>query len=200
MALIPTTTGLNLFRDVLTGAQANGQAYYLALGSGGATLNVNLSNGTAYTSLTVTALPAALPSGQSLTLTTVSGSNSQVITLSAPAVQGATSISVTSFTANFAYPIGAGLVNTPAATDTQLQHEFFRKAVTSFSNGGAAGEALINCYVAASDAVTQIFEFGWFAGSTATGTANSGVLLARGVYAHNKTNLESIQMQLDNTF
>lgn len=200
MALVLTNAGMNLYRDVMTGNATSGQVFYLALGSGGATLNAALTNGTAYTSLTTTALPAGLSSGQSITLTTISGSNSQVVTLSANASAGATTISVTSFTANFSYPIGAGLVNTPAATDTQLQSEFFRKAITSVGNGASTGEALVNLYLAPGDANSQIFEVGWFAGSSASASANTGVLVARGVYAHNHLGTESIQFTLDATF
>lgn len=200
MALTLTNNGLNLYRDVMTGAQSNGQVYYLALGNGGATLNAALTNGNVYTSLTTTALPAALTSGQSITLVSVTGAASQVVTLSANASLGATSISVTSFTANFSYAVGDGLVNTPALTDTQLQGEFFRKAVTSVANGGSAGEALITVYLAPSDANNQIFEIGWFAGASATASANTGVLLARGIYVHTHTGLESIQFTLTATF
>lgn len=195
--LVLTNAGQDLYRDLQTGAATDGRVYYLALGNGGATLSAALTNGSPYTSLTVTALPAALSSGQSVTL--ASGNNTQVVTLSANAGIGATSISVTSFNANFAYPVGTGLVNTPAATDTQLQNEIFRKAVTSVANGGATGEALITVYLAPGDENAQLQEVGWFAGAGATGSPNTGVLLARGVYSHNHTGLESIQFTLDST-
>ncbi|MGZ3677042.1 MAG: hypothetical protein ACXWQR_00560 [Ktedonobacterales bacterium] len=198
MALTLTNAGLNLMRDVLTGAATSGKVFYLALGNGGATLNAALTNGSAYTTLTTTALPAALTSGQSITL--ASGNNTQAVTLSANASLGATSISVTSFTANFSYPVGTGLVNTPSVNDTQLQHEYFRKAVTSVANGGANGEALVTVYLAPGDSNAQIQEVGWFAGATATSSANTGTLLARGVYSHNHTGLESITFTLDATF
>lgn len=88
----------------------------------------------------------------------------------------------------------------PAATDTQLGAEVFRKAITSVDTTGTAGEALINGYLAPQDSVgTVIAEWGIFAGSGATGTANSGVLVARGLYAHTHTNSESIQFQADST-
>ena len=79
-----------------------------------------LVSGNAYTSLTVSALPSPLLSGQSVQLSYLG--NTQIVVLSAGAAAGATSISVTSFTANYAYPAGtvlglvvqAGIVETGA--------------------------------------------------------------------------------------
>lgn len=89
----------------------------------------------------------------------------------------------------------------PAAGDHTLGAETFRKAVTSFTNGASNGEVLINMYLAPGDAVgNNIQEVGFFGGSGATNSANTGVLLAHGLYAHNpKTAVESIQFQLDFT-
>src|SRR5216117_2324885 len=82
--------------------------------------------------------------------------------------------------------------------NTQLGAEVFRKAVTSYTNG-TDGEILINMYLAPSDLVgTTIAEIGFFGGN-ATKTANSGTLLARGLYSHTHINTESIQFQLDYT-
>ena len=88
----------------------------------------------------------------------------------------------------------------PAATDTQLVTEVFRKALTSSANGGAAGEGIFTLYLSPQDVVgTAIAEVGWFAGSSASGTANSGVLIARGLYSHTKTSSESINIAFDIT-
>jgi len=89
----------------------------------------------------------------------------------------------------------------PQVTDHTLGNETFRKAVTSYTNGASHGEILINMYLAPGDAVgNNIQEIGFFGGSTATSAANTGVLIAHGLYTHNpKTNLESIQFQLDFT-
>lgn len=88
----------------------------------------------------------------------------------------------------------------PAISDTQLGAEVFRKAVTSFTTSGNTA-TITNVYVAPGDAVgVGIQELGWFAGPDATTTANSGVLLARVLYAHNKTNVESIQFQRTDSF
>lgn len=98
------------------------------------------------------------------------------------------------------FALGSGTA-TPSAGDHALGSETFRKAVTSFVNGGAVGEILINVYVAPGDAVGfDVEEVGVFGGNAATSATNSGVLIARGLYSHNpKTNLESIQLQLDLT-
>lgn len=88
----------------------------------------------------------------------------------------------------------------PTAADTKLVAEVFRKAVTSYTNG-STGEVFINMYLGPLDAVgDDIEEVGFFGGTSATATANTGVLLARGLWHHNsKTNLESITFQLDFT-
>lgn len=70
------------------------------------TLTSGLTLGSNYTSLTVSALAAAVNTGDQIEL--ISGvfglTNTQVATASAPAAASATSISVNSFTANFSYP------------------------------------------------------------------------------------------------
>lgn len=82
----------------------------------------------------------------------------------------------------------------PSAANTQLGAESFRKLVTSTS-AISAGVGLLSLYLAPGDAVSVgIQEVGWFAGAGATGTANSGVLIARGLYAHTKLASESIQI------
>src|SRR5258708_106241 len=71
------------------------------------------------------------------------------------------------------FAIGSG-TTAPTIADTKLQTETFRKKVTSFTNGGSAGEILINVYVASGDAVNaDIEEIGVFGGSSATNTPNS---------------------------
>jgi len=82
----------------------------------------------------------------------------------------------------------------PAAGDTQLGAEVFRKALTS-SSSPATGQGMFTLYLAPGDAVSVgIQEVGWFAGAGASGTANSGVLIAHGLYAHTKLASESIQV------
>lgn len=82
----------------------------------------------------------------------------------------------------------------PTAADTQLGAEVFRKALTSTS-APSTGTGTFTLYLAPGDAVSVgINEVGWFAGSGASGTANSGVMIARGLYAHTKLASESIQV------
>ena len=69
-------------------------------------LTTALTSGNNYTSLAVNALPGAVVSGELVTL--ASGTNTQVVTASATAAAGSTSISVNSFNANFSYPNGSG--------------------------------------------------------------------------------------------
>lgn len=83
----------------------------------------------------------------------------------------------------------------PAVTDTQLGAEVFRKTLTSNANGASAGQGVFTLYLSPQDiAGTVIAEVGWFAGSSANATANSGVLVARALYSHTKTNQESINV------
>ena len=89
----------------------------------------------------------------------------------------------------------------PTTGDTKLGAEVFRKKVATYSTTGTTGEVLVWLYVAPGDAVgVNIQEVGFFGGSGATNAANSGVMVARGLYSHTKTNLESITFPLDATF
>lgn len=94
--------------------------------------------------------------------------------------------------------VALGTDNTaPSSANTMLGAEVFRKSVTSYTLG-ATGEVLINMYLAPTDSVgTGIQEVGFFGGGTATSAANSGVLLARGLYSHPHVSTESIIFQLD---
>ena len=79
--------------------------YAVVIGNGlNTTLTTALVNGTNYTTLAVKALPVALISGQKLALNE-NNNPTQTVTLSASAAKGATSVTVTSFTANDNYPI-----------------------------------------------------------------------------------------------
>lgn len=93
--------------------------------------------------------------------------------------------------------IGSG-TNAPSSGDTQLQTETFRKAVTTYSNGGD-GELFVSLFLGPSDAVGyDIEEVGAYAGNAATTTPNSGVLIARGLWSHpSKSGSESITLTLD---
>ena len=89
--------------------------------------------------------------------------------------------------------VALGSTPTVAANDqVQLTSEQFRKLVTSQANTATAGELETILFVAdieANDFVTE--EIGWFAGTTATATVNTGIMIARVLYSRQKTNLES---------
>ncbi len=98
--------------------------------------------------------------------------------------------------------VAVGTSNTtPTAADTKLGNEVFRKKTTSYTNGASPGEVIAALYLTPTDAVgVDIEEVGVFGGSTATSHANTGVLLARGLYSHNpKTAVESLTLQVDLT-
>lgn len=189
-----TNAGLNLLRDGLIGAVTDTQIHYVALGTGCGVLSSGLTNGTPYTALPMAAgIPHALTAGASLTI--MAGASSQVVTVSgAGAAAGATSIPVTSFTANANYPANTSSVTpTPAAADTALHNETFRKSVSAQSAPGT-GQGLTTLYISPQDANSVIAELAWFAGAAAGPTAGSGVMIARTLYNHQHTNLESIQV------
>ena len=97
------------------------------------------------------------------------------------------------------FAIGSGS-QAPTAGDHTLQNEVFRKPVSSYTNG-STGEITYTGVLANGDAVgANIQEVAWF-GSNASGARNSGVMIARGLFAHNpKTGSESITFTLDTTF
>jgi hypothetical protein len=87
-----------------------------------------------------------------------------------------------------------------AVSQTKLVAELGRKAVTSQA-AGTAGVMTTNTYIAPYEAnTTTIEELGWFAGSAATATKDTGVLIARVLYSHAKTALESILCVRTDTF
>jgi hypothetical protein len=80
------------------------------------TLTTALVSGTAYTSLTVAALVAAIPSGTTVDLYTPATSHSQQFVTSAAAVVGATTVDITSAAANAAYPATTSLLVTDGSS------------------------------------------------------------------------------------
>lgn len=98
--------------------------------------------------------------------------------------------------------IALGTSNTtPTSGDTRLGNEVYRQAVTTLADGANPGEVVITAYIGPTAAVgVNIAEVGFFGGNTATAAANSGILLAHGLYTlSSKTNLESLQVTLDLT-
>ena len=95
--------------------------------------------------------------------------------------------------------VAVGNSNTaPAAGDTVLGNEIFRKAVTTYSTPSA--DSLVTTVVLApGDVNEQIEEIGWFAGPEATNTSGSGIMIARVLYSHLKNDLEQIQIERTDT-
>lgn len=81
----------------------------------------------------------------------------------------------------------------PTAGDTKLGNEVFRKQVTK-QELPATGQVSSTVYIAPYEANFQIEEIGVFAGPTATSQKDTGVLIARVLWSHLKTELESLQI------
>lgn len=80
----------------------------------------------------------------------------------------------------------------PANGDTQLVTETFRKQVTKQTDDGT-GRTRTELFISKAEAVGQIEEVGFFAGA-ATAVANSGLLVARILYSHDKTASETLTL------
>ena len=80
-----------------------------------------------------------------------------------------------------------------------LSSETGRKQITSAAATGS-GKVEIITIINNDEAVGTIEELGWFAGTAATATANTGVMVARVLYSRTKTNLESLQIDRIDTF
>jgi hypothetical protein len=124
----------------------------IAAQAGSTTLQTALTNGqTGVTTLTVAALPAAIPSGTTLTIGYGTG-QTQNVTTSALANSGATSISVTSFTANAAYAVGSNVVPVPTTSDnpssvTGAQYSgALASGAFTFSGTGAGNRQVVITY------------------------------------------------------
>lgn len=81
----------------------------LTTDAGSTTLAAPINSGTTYTSLSVAALPAAIPSGTQLTIGYGSGTTA-LVTTSASASAGATSISILSYIAGASFGTGTNVV------------------------------------------------------------------------------------------
>lgn len=86
----------------------------------------------------------------------------------------------------------------PAAGDSTLVAESGRKVVTSQA-AGSTGVYTTTTYLAPQEANVSIEELGWFAGASASATADSGVLVARVLYSRAKSDLESITVERTDT-
>ncbi len=184
-----TNTGADLWSTAMQTNGAQTAVTYVSVGTGVGTLGAALTNGSNYTALTLAGSGAsiALSAGQQLTLIDGLG-DTQVVTVASPGASiGATSIPVTSFTANANFAIGAGVATTPTANDTALNSGEVRIAATPGSAGAAAGESLNTAYFDPTTATGLYLEVGYWGGSTATATPGTGTLIARDVQWWNHT-------------
>ena len=94
------------------------------------TLTTALSTSGSTTSLKISALVSPISSGDSIVVT--SGTHTQTFTASGGAAIGATSVSVTSQTANFAYPVGSDVNDTTHVAQS---------APPTSGNGTATGQS-----------------------------------------------------------
>ena len=193
-----TNVGISLVATAVQGAASNTNISYVGISKGCGTLASALSAGSAYTSLSLDAgLPVALSSGRALTIT--DGVHSQSVTTNAPAIVGATSLSVTSFVATNSYAAHtSGVAPTPLASDIALYSETVRVAAFPGSAGAAAGESLTSGYFDGSQATGVYLLVGFFAGTNPA--PGGGVLLIGDVQFWNHTvNADSNIYQADST-
>lgn len=142
---------------------------------GSTTLTTALTNGqTGVTSLAVAALPAAIPSGTTLQLGFGTG-QTQNVTTSSSAAQGATSVSVTSFTSNAAYAIGTNVVPQPTVSDNPTNANLTANASSPLSQYSgvisSGGFTYSNTTGAGNRSVTVVFVF---KNSTNGGSTSNG--------------------------
>lgn len=102
--------------------------------------------------------------------------------------------------------VAVGTSNTaPTVNDTKLAAESSvagaRKSIVgsgAVALGTNPGELIITITFQAPDAANvNIQEVGFFGSKSATTTANTGVLIARALYAHNKLSTESLTLTFD---
>jgi hypothetical protein len=86
-----------------------------------------------------------------------------------------------------------------SASDTQLGNELYRVPVVSY-NVSVTKQCVTDFFITDQGFVGQIEEVGIFTNDTATATANTGDMLSRVLWSHNKTNSEEILIQRTDIF
>lgn len=88
--------------------------------------------------------------------------------------------------------LGTG-TTAPTNDQTKLVSEKFRKIVTNRNSDPAVpGKLYTELYIADTEANDfRCEEIGWFAGVSATGAANSGIMIARILFSRQKSSTES---------
>lgn len=106
-----------------------------------ATTTAVLTNGDAYTALSVSALPRAVNAGDSIVINPGGTSTQTVVVASGGAAAGATSIPVTSFNANATYPSGTAIQDPTGINDAVMLANEIPVAGTFIitSSGGISG-------------------------------------------------------------
>lgn len=183
---LTNTTSASALAAFLTKQKINLGATTVGTLASGTTTTSGLTSGYTYSTLTLNGpLVASITAGTSLNI--VSGSNTQTVTLSAAAAAGATTISVTPFTANADYPASAIVQNIQTtATTTSVNSGSTYNAITL--NGGlvialAAGATVT---LTASDNTTQTLTLASAAAVGAT-TLNVTTFTANDTYASGST-------------
>lgn len=196
-----TSNGLILIATAVQTPGANAGFAYVGISPGCGTLSSAVTSGTPLTSLPLDAtLPANLPSGQSLTVT--DGTNSETVTVATGGVSaGASSIPINSWTPVHNYTAHVtGCCPTPAASDVSLYNETQRESVSGTSAGSNPGESLVSAYFDGSQSTAVYFSVGYFGGATATATPGTGTLMGEDiVYWNHTVNADTFMYQSDST-
>lgn len=96
------------------------------------------------------------------------------------------------------FVVGTG--NTaPTVSDTKLAAEVYR-AIFQGVGAGVTGEVHLSGFIDLAFANVNIGEVGVIGGASATTSANTGVLIARALYQHNKNSGETITLDFDMRF
>lgn len=192
--------GLTLIATAVQSPSVNVAITYVAIGTGAGTLSSAITASVAVTSLPLDATtPANIGSGATLTVT--DGTHSETVTTSGAVSAGASAIPINSWTPANSYAAHTtGVVPTPAAADLTLYNEVVRVAATVGSAGASPGESLNTGYFDGTQATHVYMTVGYFGGSTASSSANSGTMIAEDIQYWNHTvNADSSTYQLDST-
>jgi len=126
--------------NVQNSGSIDASKFYLWAAPVEATIGTALTTGGAITSLPVTALEGTVTSGDQIVVS--NGSHTQTFVANGATGGGSTSITVTSQTPNFAYPIGSSVIDTSANTTASNTNCYDVKTVTAGTAGATKGTDL----------------------------------------------------------
>lgn len=190
-----TQNGLILVATAVQNASADVAIAYVGISPGCGTLSSAITSGTPLTALPLSAgLPLALSSGQGLTVT--DGTNSETVTVTTGgAAAGAISIPINSWTPAHSYAATTtGVCPTPLSTDTTLYNETERAAISAASAGATPGESLVAGYFDGTQPTALYLTVGYFGGTTATATTGTGTLMANDILVWQHVQYNDTQM------